>query len=94
MNSKHTSFPPFDFLQPGRMKFIRLFKLISSMANSFWLIVHNNEDDKQLKFISQTDDKAIYADGVIFHWHSDAGGSGQQRCFSYSPLHRSSYPYH
>lgn len=45
MNSEHTSFPPFDFLQPGSLKFIRLFKLISSVANSFWLIVHNDEDD-------------------------------------------------
>lgn len=60
MNSKHTSFPPFDFLQPGTLKFIRLFKLISSVENSFWLIVHNDEDNTQLKFISQTDEKAIY----------------------------------
>ena len=72
MNSKHTSFPPFAFLQPGTLKFIRLFKLISSVANSFWFIVHNNEDNKQLKFISQTDDKAIYAEQVIFY----AAGSG------------------
>lgn len=64
-NSKHTSFPPFDFLQPGRLKFIRLFKLISSVANIFWLIVCNNEDSKQLKFISQTAEKAIYAEKVI-----------------------------
>ncbi len=72
MNSKHTSFPPFDFLQPGTLKFIRLFKLISSVANSFWLIVHNDENNKQLKFISQNDEKAIYAEKVIFY----AAGSG------------------
>lgn len=29
MKSKHTSFPLFDFLQLGTLKFIRLFKLIS-----------------------------------------------------------------
>lgn len=76
MNSKHTSFPPFDFLQPGRLKFIRLFKRISSVANSFWLIAYNDEDNKQLKFISQTDEKAIYAEKVIFYWRSNAAGTG------------------
>lgn len=85
MNSKHTSFPPFDFLQPGSLKFIRLFKLISSVANSFWLIVHNHEDNKQLKFISQTGENAIYAEKVIFfYWCcSDAAGTERQGCFLY-----------
>lgn len=72
MNSKHISFPPFDFLQPGTLKFIRLFKLISSVANSFWFIVYNDEDNKQLKFILQTNEKAIHTDKVIFY----AAGSG------------------
>lgn len=85
MNSKHTSFPSFDFLQPGTLKFIRLCKLISSVANSFWLIVYIDEDNKQLKFISQSNERAIYAEKLIFY----ATGSGcSRRCCPCFPLER------
>lgn len=66
MNCKHTSFPPFDFLQPGRLKFIKLFKVISSTANDFRLNICNDKDKKQLQFISQTYEGAIYTEMVIF----------------------------
>lgn len=75
MNSKHTSFPPFDFLQRGRLKFIRLFKLISSAANNLWLIVCNDEGNKQLKFISRTNDKAIYTEKVVSFYRSSEWGN-------------------
>ncbi len=82
MNSKHSSFPSFDFLQPGTLKFIRLSKLISSGANSFCLIVYIDEDNKQLKFIWQTNEKALYAEKLIFY----AVRSGLLRCFPLFPL--------
>lgn len=71
MNSKHTSFPPFDFLLPGRLKFIRLFELISSVANNFLVDCLQWWGQKQLKFFSQTDEKEIHADRVrCFHCSS------------------------
>ena len=67
INSKHWSFPPFDFLQPDTLKFIRLFKLISSLPNDVlsWFIIYSDENNMHLKFIPQTDEKAVYAEKVI-----------------------------